>query len=607
MATSVLNGVLRHLRRIALARDGAGLTDGELLDSFVATGDEVAFESLTRRHGPMVLGVCRRVLGNEADAEDAFQATFLILVRKAADVMPRSMVGNWLYGVAHNTALKAKAMNSKRRVKEKQAGQRYSTATPAAAASQLQELLDDELSRLPDKYRVPIVLCDLEGKLIKEAARQLGWPQGTVASRLARARGLLAKRLASHGLVFSSGSLAALVLESTATAAVPIALMNSTMKAAAGGAAAAVTSAEVAALFERMMQTMLMRKLNAAAGLILLAALGLGSSLYLNQVQAQNKPAAIAAPNAEQESPKSTAKDGAKAGRLYFHLDLRIATVQPDGKDTKHLPGISQEDLQHYQSHSASLSPDGKRLAFGKAVVKNNGDGIHVFPPDKVYVRDVTKEENGEVVAEVPGCELQSWCWSPDGKKLAVTSWDSENFSRNWVVNLKSKKISEIKLPRYKAKDKEYSMSIQAWSPDGSSFLANGDGLFLVKTDGTDAKRLIEAGTNIMVGTCRFSPDGKKVLFVGVTDKASTKLYVTDVQGGKTRTVVDAVNFTDMHACWSPDGRRIAYSVMLLDENGDPGKETTLFVMDADGNNTTTVRTELHEPRRIRLRLTDWR
>jgi RNA polymerase sigma factor (sigma-70 family) len=121
MGTGVLGGVLRHLRRAALLPEREGLGDGDLLQMFVATHDEAAFEALARRHGPMVLGVCRRILRNEADAEDAFQATFLILVKKAATILPRSMVGNWLYGVAHNTALKAKAMNSKRRMKETEA------------------------------------------------------------------------------------------------------------------------------------------------------------------------------------------------------------------------------------------------------------------------------------------------------------------------------------------------------------------------------------------------------------------------------------------------------------------------------------------------------
>src|SRR5262245_33137140 len=122
MASGVLGGVLRHLRRAGLLPEGEGPGDGDLLQMFSATHDAAAFEALARRHGPMVLGVCRRILRNEADAEDAFQATFLILVKKAATILPRSMVGNWLYGVAHNTALKAKAMNSKRRMKETEAG-----------------------------------------------------------------------------------------------------------------------------------------------------------------------------------------------------------------------------------------------------------------------------------------------------------------------------------------------------------------------------------------------------------------------------------------------------------------------------------------------------
>src|SRR6266404_2733195 len=115
MTTKALATALQHLRRAVLRQDGAGLTDGELLECFITQRDEAAFEALVRRHGPMVLGVGRRILRNEADAEDAFQATFLVLVRKAASIRPRRMVGNWLYGVAHNTALKAKAMGSKRR------------------------------------------------------------------------------------------------------------------------------------------------------------------------------------------------------------------------------------------------------------------------------------------------------------------------------------------------------------------------------------------------------------------------------------------------------------------------------------------------------------
>ena len=163
---------------------------GNCWSSSSASKDEAAFEALVRRHGPMVLGVCRRVLRNHHDAEDAFQATFLVLVRKAASIVPREMVANWLYGVAYRTALKARSMIARQRVRERQVTEmpEPEAAEPDDCWRDLQPLLDQELSRLPDKYRVPIVLCDLEGKTGKEAARQLGWPEGTVASRLARGR-----------------------------------------------------------------------------------------------------------------------------------------------------------------------------------------------------------------------------------------------------------------------------------------------------------------------------------------------------------------------------------------------------------------------------------
>jgi RNA polymerase sigma factor (sigma-70 family) len=186
MATVQLTSVLGRLRRAVLSHDG--LTDAQLLGRFIGQRDEQAFETLLRRHGPMVLGVCRRVLGNEADADDAFQATFLVLVRKAGSLTRQALVSNWLYGVAHRTALKAKAMNRTRRVRENEAA-RSALAAAAHASRQPDELLeriDDELSRLPEKYRLPIILCELEGKSLKEAAGLLGCPNGTVASRLAR-------------------------------------------------------------------------------------------------------------------------------------------------------------------------------------------------------------------------------------------------------------------------------------------------------------------------------------------------------------------------------------------------------------------------------------
>src|SRR5262249_18238400 len=151
-----MRAVIRHLRAAALASKKDGPTDGQLLESFLVRREEAAFEALLRRHGPMGLDVCRRILRNVHDAEDAFQATFLILARKAASVNPREMVGNWLYGVAYRTAMKARTMNAKWYTKEKQV--RPAPPVGSAAHEELLERLDYELNRLPVKYRVPVVL-----------------------------------------------------------------------------------------------------------------------------------------------------------------------------------------------------------------------------------------------------------------------------------------------------------------------------------------------------------------------------------------------------------------------------------------------------------------
>src|SRR5947208_3590144 len=138
--------------RAVLLRDGAGLTDGQLLECFIARRDDAAFEALVRRHGPMVLGVCRRILRNHHDSEDAFQATFLVLARKAASIVPREKLGGWLYGVANRTALKAKATTARRR--ERQVRQMPEPVAPQGDTEHdAQELLDKELNRLPEKYR----------------------------------------------------------------------------------------------------------------------------------------------------------------------------------------------------------------------------------------------------------------------------------------------------------------------------------------------------------------------------------------------------------------------------------------------------------------------
>ena len=184
-----MNEVIRHLRTTVLLSDGAGLTDGQLLERFIDSREEAAITALVRRNASMVWEVCRRVLRDHHDAEDAFQATFLVLVRKAESIAPRQMIANWLYGVAHQTALNAKEAALKRRGRERQV---MEMPEPKVAQqdrpSSLDALLDQELSRLPNKYRVAIVLCDLKGKTRKDAACQLNIPEGTLSTRLMRAQ-----------------------------------------------------------------------------------------------------------------------------------------------------------------------------------------------------------------------------------------------------------------------------------------------------------------------------------------------------------------------------------------------------------------------------------
>jgi RNA polymerase sigma factor (sigma-70 family) len=225
-----------------------GLTDAQLLTRFVADRDEGAFAALVRRHGPMVLGVCRRVLRHEQDAEDAFQATFLTLARKAPSLRQRAAVAGWLYEVAHRTAVEAGRARARRRGRERQVGDMPHPEVQPTEPQDWRPLLDRELAALPEKYRGAVVLCDLEGLSRREAARQLGWPEGTLSSRLATGRRVLAGRLSRGGVALSGGALAAALSEAAASARVPEALVCSTAQAAAGNLAASPTAPSPEAL-----------------------------------------------------------------------------------------------------------------------------------------------------------------------------------------------------------------------------------------------------------------------------------------------------------------------------------------------------------------------
>ena len=314
-------------------------SDAELLDRFITDRDGPAFAALVRRHGPMVLAVCRRVLRHRQDAEDAFQATFLVLARRAEAVKPQSLLGNWLYGVAYRTALGARRVASARRVREaRAAAMRTGELIPDdGLTAELREALDRELAALPDAYRAAVVACDLEGLQRRDAATQLGWTEGTLSSRLARARALLARRMARYGLVIPAAGLATVV----APAAVAGELLEPTIRfgklVAVGEAAVA---APVAALMEGTMKTMFLAQFKALAASVVVgcavavtAVAGWRADEGGSADPTQQEPAKVAespkraAPKAEKEPRPAPKADKERIAELEREREILLAEL----------------------------------------------------------------------------------------------------------------------------------------------------------------------------------------------------------------------------------------------------------------------------------------
>lgn len=267
MANGLSKPALREIRALFTSGTSIGLSDPELIERFLSgrgEAAEAAFAALVGRHGPMVLGVCRRALGDLHDAEDAFQATFLVLVRRAAAIGRRELLGPWLHGVAVRTASEARTRAARRRAKERHVNNAHRAERTDLGSNELRSVLDEELNRLPETYRRPLILCELEGLARKDAAKRLGIPEGTLSSRLSRGRALLRERLTRRGLAVSTGALAVALTHEASAVAVSEALADSTIKAVtqfAAGFAAAAVSGTVATLTEGVLKTMFLSKL----------------------------------------------------------------------------------------------------------------------------------------------------------------------------------------------------------------------------------------------------------------------------------------------------------------------------------------------------------
>jgi RNA polymerase sigma factor (sigma-70 family) len=293
MANPQATVLLRHLHKLA-AQTTAPLPDRQLLQRFTRDGDEAALTALIRRHGPMVLGVCRRVLHNLHDAEDAFQATFLVLAKKASTIRHHDCLSSWLFRVAYHTAARARASAARRLLSERRERD-MPLADPVAEVTwrELRGLLDEELHRLPEKFAAPLVLCYLQGQTQDQAAAQLGWTPRTLRRRLEEGRRRLRLRLARRGVTLGAALAATLLTQAAAPAALPPPLVYATARAAAHVSAATASRAiptHVALLTEGVLKAMFSTRLKSASLVLLAAALTLAAALLAHQALAQPVP-----------------------------------------------------------------------------------------------------------------------------------------------------------------------------------------------------------------------------------------------------------------------------------------------------------------------------
>lgn len=622
MSVSALSTVVATAARSA-GTPTAPATDGEQLRRFVQTRDEGAFADLVRRLGPMVLGVCRRRCGDSHLAEDAFQAAFVVLARRAVDVRPAEAVRAWIYGVAVRTAREARTVSARRLAREAPVSEvpdRAGEPTEQPDADTVQ-VLDEEIAGLPEHLRAALLLCELDGVSRKGASERLGIPEGTLSSRLAKARKLLAERLRKRGVsapavgltVLAQGVLSPRLIAQTS------ALLNST----------APLSVAVATISNGVLRTMLLHKLTlGSAGALLLAVVCLAAWSALPPAAAKDSPKPIpsfvlrAAPAQEKQPP---AAKPVKPGRLLVWKDTEYVFLDPDGKEDAAFDAAHPDERVILTE--PVLSPDGKRAAF---IVNENpptdNDGN---PKRHLYYRAVDGKALGVKIELTP----LAIAWDTDGKALIVTEWvPSKEFKDSgfpvWRVDIATKEKTRLKLPA--------PIIVHAVTPDGKAFVASQFDfkaekihMILVSRDGKGATKLCELRTE--GPHPRPSSDGTKILFQDFdADEKPAKdlpklqrLFVYDLKA-KSRTRVEEVpeNALLIGHCWSPDGKRIAYSwkqvqpgvplVENTDNMNDPKLKTEteshLVVCDANGKNPKTVLSmKAQYAPRLTIGAVDWR
>lgn len=556
MTPSSSNPIGQHIHRAVTAQLLGEATDAVLLERFASRQDEAAFAVLVRRHGPMVQGVCRRVLHNLHDAEDAFQATFLLLARKAGSIRQRESLAGWLFAVGRRLAVKARVRAERRRALEDRVKAMLPTEPNdlSAFGAEQRAILDEELERLPEKYRTVLVVCCLQGKTRAEAAHHLGWKPGAVKIRLERGRDLLRSRLTRRGLALSAGTLAAVLAETGTASAVSPTLVDATIRGAmllgAGKAAlAGVVSENALALMEGMRKTMFMTKLKIAfVALLAVGVMGGGTTwLFYPNVAAQAPengspaPPVAAAPQApDKEANAEPLPAGARArlGASPFRCESNATLLgyTPDGAyllAAIHMGPIVKQDAR-----------TGKEvLRFGNPPIdpKPVADKMNL---DRLYM------------AATPAL-------TPSGK-IVATGWPG-NTIRLWNVAT-GKPICQWETPNR--------VVALVFSPNGSALASLGDNGLLYLWDVAQGKEIRQFGeqqkpraervTNLH-GPMAFSADGKVLLVPGVearVNKGAVSFVGTvvkrwEVASGKEWSKAQGRQWDK--ATIAPDGKTIAW------------------------------------------------
>jgi RNA polymerase sigma factor (sigma-70 family) len=568
MAISHLHQLIRSLCRVAAPPDGSALSDVQLLERFVATRDEAAFELLAWRHGPMVLGVCRRVLGDVHEAEDAFQATFLVLAQKASSAARHRSAGGWLHTVARRVALRARARRAARTARERPLDEPPLAAAPdpgcAAAGRDARRVIDEEVSRLPEKYRIPFVLFHLEGRSCAEVARELGCPVGTVESWLTRARQRLQAGLSRRGLAPTAGLFAALGPQEGW-------LPRTAVLEGGHGA----VSTEAAALAAEVLRGFSVARARVVTVVLLLAAAAGLAAGALPRTEPPRQPeparpaegAVIVAPrerftiqgrffglNALVLSPdgRTLVSAGNDASAILWDGTTgRLRTILRRSAPAYMRP--EQLEAHEWPVHALAFSPDGKTLASG-------GDD------QAVRLWDVTKGEQRAIRRGL--VFVYSLAFSPDGKLLVYAGTISPAALGKTMDQPPPKTPNGPRFPEYgvvrvwdlaAGKVRPFfigdtgRVTSVAFSPDGKTLAAGlREGSIRLWDVATGRERACLRERTHSVRAIAFSPDGRTLASVQELPDDTVKLW--DLASGRVRARLAGHSGPVLAVAFSPDG-----------------------------------------------------